>query len=373
MPPPHIRRTIRRGQEKVVVETPSGIAFALPDGALISTDEERPGVSRVEEGKPLYIRYSSFYLNLKEVSDRKTQILITTQAEADEKITKAPPFVTRWDDEASANAPTYSFRDWGAARAGHPMIFYSKAYLGETVRFTTYVWEIDRADEELFAAIGKALDTGAGLPVFLDLVPAMGAAKIALNLLQGVANWMDKDDPVIRGKDIDLGATRLLRAGRYVVSVGISEPDLIARHKSRRPAAENQRRRRRHHVVLHLRRRQPGAAQAREVRPVRRRRRNPRAHQSRLRRRRQGGHRAGGGSPGRLQRLENPRRDRHRQARQAQSSKPCASASRRRCSGRWRRTWTIWKPGRPERCSARGEGAPPPGRTPALDAPQQGA
>lgn len=231
MPPPHIRRTIRRGQEKVVVETPSGIAFALPDGALISTDEEHPGIPRVEEGKPLYIRYSSFYLNLKDVSDRKTQILITTQAEADEKITKAPPFVTRWDDEASANAPTYSFRDWGAARAGHPMIFYSKAYLGETIRFTTYVWEIDRADEALFSAIGKALDTGAGLPVFLDLVPAMGAAKIALNLLQGVANWIDKDDPVIRGKDIDLGSTRLLRPGRYVVSVGISEPDLIARHK----------------------------------------------------------------------------------------------------------------------------------------------
>ena len=231
MPPPHIRRTIRRGQEKVVVETPSGIAFALPDGALISTDEEHPGISRVEEGKPLYIRYSSFYLNLKDVSDRKTQVLITTQAEADEKITKAPPFVTRWDDEASANAPTYSFRDWGAARAGHPMIFYSKAYLGETVRFTTYVWEIDRANEDLFAAIGRALDTGAGLPVFLDLVPAMGAAKIALNLLQGVANWMDKDDPVIRGKDIDLGATRLLRAGRYVVSIGISELDLIAKHK----------------------------------------------------------------------------------------------------------------------------------------------
>lgn len=231
MPPPHIRRTIRRGAEKVVVETPSGIAFALPDGTLISTDEEHPGIARVEEGKPLYIRYSSFYLNLKDVSDRKTQVLVTTQAEADEKITKVPPFVTRWDDEASANAPTYSFRDWGAARAGHPMIFYSKAYLGETVRFTTYVWEIDRANEDLFAAIGRALDTGAGLPVFLDLVPAMGAAKIALNLLQGVSNWMDKDDPVIRGKDIDLGSTRLLRAGRYVVSVGIGEPDLIAKHK----------------------------------------------------------------------------------------------------------------------------------------------
>lgn len=231
MPPPHIRRTIRRGAERVVVDVPSGIAFSFNNGPLMSTDEERPEIPKAEEGKPLYIRYSNFHLNLKDVSDRKTKVLITTQAEADEKITKAPPFVTRWDDEAGANIPVYNFRDWGAARAGHPMIFYSKAYLGETVRFTTYVWEIDKADEELFSAIGNLLDTGSSLPVFLDLVPTLGAAKLALNLLKGVINWIDKDDPVIRGKDIDLGSTRLLRPGRYVVSIGIGEQDLIANHK----------------------------------------------------------------------------------------------------------------------------------------------
>lgn len=188
------------------------------------------GYTPVEIGEPLVVRYLYLYLRLPD-PERANELMVSTFVKTTEERAAAAEAVNYFNPTAKAENDTIRITDFGAQHYGHELIYYSNSYLGQSVRLTTKVMELDSPNSKLFKAVKDGIKTVAGLPFFVEYLPFAALASTGLSLFERIWRLVDRDDPIIGGEDIDLHFNRLndrrLQSGRIVCIPGKKDQDFM--------------------------------------------------------------------------------------------------------------------------------------------------
>ncbi len=114
----------------------------------------------------------------------------------------------------------FRISDFGASRYGHPLCYYTRSYLGESIYLTTKIMELDKVDKKIVDAIQGGIGVVAGLPAFAEFLPYAVGASVGVSLFQNIINLFNRDDAIVKGHDLDLHFglqnVRHLQSGRIV-------------------------------------------------------------------------------------------------------------------------------------------------------------
>ncbi len=188
------------------------------------------GYTEVSIGKPLVIRYLYFFLRHK--AQKKNEVMISTFVKATETKQAAGEAVNFFDSDARFDGNNeLRIADFGAEHYGHPLIYYTKSYLGESLYLTAKIMELDRVDQKVVDAIQKGIGTVSGLPVFVPFLPYTAGASVGVNLLQKLVDFINHDDSIVEGHDMDLHFkiphSRHLQSARVVCVSGKTEAEML--------------------------------------------------------------------------------------------------------------------------------------------------
>lgn len=225
-------------------EEPSAADAAHPDGKGGGKGGGRDAAPRargyapVAIGQPLLIRYLHFHLR-HPGGEGRHELLISTFLKADENKSAAAEAINFYDDTARFEGGALTIRDFGGEKYGHPLVYYSKSYRGESLYLTTRIMELDRVDGATRKALRGSLTTLAGLPMFAQYLPLVAAGGAAAGVLARLVNLFNRDDAIIDGHDLDLHFGRMharrLRSGRILCLPRSPESkgDILGRYRLR--------------------------------------------------------------------------------------------------------------------------------------------
>ena len=235
--PPSTKRFIRsRRASEGAQEAPNqmGVAFSV-GGELQDVYAKAQGVSEeyrpVEFGKPLVVRYKSFFFKESMAQTGVlNRLMISTMLKKDESQLPGAEAVNYFNTVRRSG--DFFMDSFGGEDYGHPLIVYSPSYMGEVIRMTSKAMELDGMGDDIAKALKKAGDSAGGLPLFKSLAPYFAAASIGVEVFKLVHNLINEDDPIFTGASIDLhfdepNAQRL-QSGRYVMAAGISDAALLS-------------------------------------------------------------------------------------------------------------------------------------------------
>src|SRR5262245_15088283 len=235
MPPSHRYFRSRRASDgRDDAPNQMGVAFSV-GGVLQDVYAKAQGVSEdykpVEFGKPLIVRYKSFFFKEAGRTGVLNRLMISTMLKKDESQLPGAEAVNFLN--TAKRSGDFFMDSFGGEDYGHPLILYSPSYMGEVIRMTTKAMELDGMGDDIAKALRKAGDNAGGLPLFKSLAPYFAAASIGVEMFKTVHNLINEDDPIFTGASIDLhwdepNAQRL-QSGRYVMAAGISDADLIGK------------------------------------------------------------------------------------------------------------------------------------------------
>ncbi len=177
------------------------------------------------------IRYLYFSLAHK-TAERRNEVMISTFLKTTESKEVAAETVNFLDNKA-AFGPDGRFRieDFGAARYGHPLCFYTRSYMGESIYLTTRIMELDKVDPQVMKAVQGGIRTVASLPFFAEFLPYAAGAAVGVSLFQKLLDLFNKDDSIVEGHHLDLHFglrnVRCLQSGRLVCVPGKEEPEIL--------------------------------------------------------------------------------------------------------------------------------------------------
>ncbi|MCC7392404.1 hypothetical protein IT571_08630 [Candidatus Sumerlaeota bacterium] len=184
------------------------------------TEEPGGGSGRpIAIGEPLTIRYLHFRLHHRDGG--KQQLMISTFAKAEERKGAAAEAINYYNPEARfSREGEFRLSDFGGQYYGHPLCYYTKSYLGESIRLTTKVMELDRMDRRLAAALRRAIATVAGLPISTSYVAYTALVQAGFSVAEKIIEVINRDDSIINSHSVDLhfdrANNRRLQPGRVV-------------------------------------------------------------------------------------------------------------------------------------------------------------
>ncbi len=196
------------------------------------------GYAPVAIGQPLLVRYLHFHLR-HPGGEGDHELLISTFLKADENKNAAAEAINYFDEEARFEGGALTIRDFGGAKYGHPLVYYSKSYRGESLYLTTRIMELDGVDDETRTALRGSLTTLGGLPMFAQYLPLLAAGAAAAGVFTRLVNLFNRDDEIIAGHDVDLHFDRMharrLQSGRILCVPRSAAPkaELIAGYRLR--------------------------------------------------------------------------------------------------------------------------------------------
>lgn len=199
-------------------------------------EKRTTGYKTVAIGKPLIIRYLYFFLCHK-TYERKNKLMISTFLKTKELKEAVAEAINYFNEEAVFDK-NHEFRldAFGGEHYGHPLCYYTKSYLGESLYITTKIMELDKIDDKVVKAIQEGIGIVSAIPVFAAFLPYAAGARVGVSLFHKINNLFNQDDPIVRGHNIDLhfnlenGAR--LQSGRIVCVTGdMSEKALLAGDK----------------------------------------------------------------------------------------------------------------------------------------------
>lgn len=182
-------------------------------------EERSAGYESVDIGNPLVIRYLSFFLKHKTI-EHKNELMISTYVKTTEEKNAAAEAINYYNPETAFAKNTLLLQDFGGKYYGHELIYYTKSYLGESIRLTTVTMELDKTNKALVDSIKSGISTVAGLPAFMSYLPYAAMATSAVDAIAGLINFINEDDRIIPGHNLDLhfqrNHARRLQSGRIV-------------------------------------------------------------------------------------------------------------------------------------------------------------
>lgn len=186
---------------------------------------EPPAADVVAIGRPLAIHYLYFSLR----HDRGRQrLMISTFTKAEEQKRAAAEAVNFYNPRARFDEQgVFRLLDFGAQYYGHPLCYYTRSYLGETIRLTTKVMELDKLDRRAMRALRAGLAQAAILPVFTEYLAYLSFIDAGFRVAEKLINFFNRDDAIIESHNLDLHFRRTnarqLQAGRVVCIPGAED------------------------------------------------------------------------------------------------------------------------------------------------------
>ncbi len=120
--------------------------------------------------------------------------------------------------------------NFGADVYGHELIYYTKSYIGEPIKLTSKIMELDNP-EKTISQITSGIERIGDLPFFAEYLPYVAIAKSGLDLLGRLFKILDRDDPIVPGLRLDLFFNRphvaRLQSGRVVCVQGKTDDEII--------------------------------------------------------------------------------------------------------------------------------------------------
>lgn len=198
------------------------------------------GYAKIEIGKPLVARYLRIFVKWGDKNKDDQDLMISTHVKTTEEKRGAAEAVNYFNPNAEFRNGKFELVDFGAMCYGHELCYYTKSYLGESIRFTTRIMELDSLDKNAIKAIKSGIGTVAGLPSFASFLPYAAMATAGANVAEKLVKLFDKDDVILPAHDLDLhfkkAHSRLLQSGRLVCIADpqhgtISEDEIIGSYK----------------------------------------------------------------------------------------------------------------------------------------------
>ncbi len=192
---------------------------------------DRKGEGSVALGSPVIIRYLYFFL--KHDGRGREQVMISTFAKSEEQKSAAAEAVNYYNPKARFGKDgTFRLSDFGGLNYGHPLCYYTKSYLGETIRLTTKVMELDRLDRRVSKALADGLATLSALPVFTEYLAYASLVQAGVGVAEKLIDFLNRDDAIIESHSLDLynGKTsgRRLREGRMLCIPDAEEAEFLS-------------------------------------------------------------------------------------------------------------------------------------------------
>ncbi len=179
-------------------------------------------------GQPLVIRY--LRLALRHAPGRQ-QLLVSTFLKDREDKTAAAEAVNYFNGSARFDADGwFDLADFGGRCYGHPLCYYSRSYLGESIRLTTRVMELDRVDRRTMRLLREGLASVGGLPVMAGYLVYTSLAMAGLRAAERLAALFARDDAIIGSHSLDLwsdGSGRHLQQGRILCLPDADESEFL--------------------------------------------------------------------------------------------------------------------------------------------------
>jgi hypothetical protein len=181
--------------------------------------ERSAGYEPIDIGKPLVIRYLSFFIRHEDETGHD-EIMISTYIKTAEEKAGAAEAINYFNPETEFNKHTFRLNDFGGRHYGHELCYYTKSYLGESIRLTTRIMEIDSVDKKLVSAIKSGVSSIAGLPTFTSFLPFAAMLNAGISGFSKVVGFLNTDDRIVGGHDMDLHFRRCharrLQSGRIL-------------------------------------------------------------------------------------------------------------------------------------------------------------
>jgi hypothetical protein len=212
----------------------NGKLRSLYDRATV-TEERAHGYNEADIGQPLIVRYLYFLLRF-DKPEKKNKVMISTFLKATETKEAAAEAINYYDPKARVDEKKeLRITDFGGEHYGHPLCYYTKSYLGESLYFTTKIMELDRVDRKVVAAIQRGIGTVASLPAFAEFLPYAAGASVGVSLFEKIVNLFNRDDAIVGGHDLDLHFNavnvRQLQSGRIVCVHDKEQDELLSGDK----------------------------------------------------------------------------------------------------------------------------------------------
>jgi hypothetical protein len=208
----------------------NGRLRSLYDTSVVKEKRTR-GYRPVALGKPLVVRYLYFFVRHK-THEKKNKLMISTFLKAKESKEAAAEAINYFSREAVFDDnDAFRLDAFGGERYGHPLVYYTKSYLGESLYMTTKIMELDKIEDKVVRAIQDGIGLAAAIPVFAEFLPYAAAAHAGVQLFQQVGDFFNRDDPIVSGHNLDLyfdlenGAR--LQSGRIVCVTGDMSEDVL--------------------------------------------------------------------------------------------------------------------------------------------------
>jgi len=193
-------------------------------------DERSTGYEPVGIGKPLVVRYLSFFIRFPG-RERANELMISTFVKTAQEKAAAAEAINYFNEEAKFEDDTFRLTDFGAECYGHELCYYTKSYLGESIRLTTRIMELDNVNQDVVEGVKSGVTTLAGLPAFAAFMPYAGTVQKGVELIALIFQQVNKDDVIVRGHDLDLhfhrNHARRLQSGRVVCIPGQAAAEFV--------------------------------------------------------------------------------------------------------------------------------------------------
>jgi hypothetical protein len=209
----------------------NGKLRSLYDSASVNEDRAY-GYKQVEIAQPLVVRYLYFFLKHKG-QETQNELMISTFVKATETKEGAAEAINYFEKEAKFDKnDQLRIKDFGAERYGHPLCYYTKSYLGESLYLTTKIMELDKVDSKVVNAIQRGIGKVSSMPAFAAFLPYAAGASVGVSLFQKLIDLFNEDDAIVAGHDLDLHFdlenVRHLQSGRIVCINEKEESDFLS-------------------------------------------------------------------------------------------------------------------------------------------------
>jgi hypothetical protein len=192
--------------------------------------ERSQGYTALGIGKPIVIRYLYFFLRLDNARGKDQEVMISTFVKTDEEKKAAAEAVNFYDPKLKFAQDKAEIESFGADTYGHELVYYAKSFIGEPVKLTTKIMELDNPDKTM-KDITDGIEKVGGIPFFAEYLPYVAIAKSSAGLLGSIFKILDRDDPIVPSLRLDLFHSRPnsphLQTGRVLCIQGKAEDEIL--------------------------------------------------------------------------------------------------------------------------------------------------
>lgn len=197
--------------------------------------ERSTGYKALDIGEPLVVRYLYFFIK-HETQEKKNELMISTFVKTAEEKQGAAEAINCYQPDIRFDDGVFQLTDFGAQYYGHELCYYTKSYLGESLRLTTKIMELDKLDDSLVKAIKEGVSTISRMPIFAEFLPYFGLIDTGVPIIAKVTNFLNRDDVIVLGHDLDLHFNRnnakRLQSGRIVcIPEGKDKSDFLDKYR----------------------------------------------------------------------------------------------------------------------------------------------